>query len=173
MGQNLEFVPFGRVNQPQRNLLFISQSFWPLNSNQCLCGPKDLRFSLFFGGFSPQIPIRHTKKKQGVFWGMPVIRTSLLVPIAFFEGHHPRSSKWKIYAANVHSKTMQIAEKKKSLSTRCHFAPPQRQFDGEAAATRGRLAVPRSHWLGRCWDAQVAMACFCDRKTLVIPRGHD
>lgn len=67
MGQNLEFVPFGRVNQPQRKLLFISQSFWPLNSNQCLCGPKELRFSLFFGGFSPHILIRHTKKNKAFF----------------------------------------------------------------------------------------------------------
>ena len=85
------------------------------------------------------------QKKQGVFWGMSVIRTSLLVPIAFFEGHHPGSSKWKYICSK-----MFIPKRSKSLKRnisfhRCHFAPLQRQFDGEAAGSVGgqtRTPIP-------------------------------
>ena len=96
MGQKMEFMPFGRVNQPQRNLLFISQSFWPLNSNQCLCGPKELRFSLFFGGFSPHILIRHTKKNKA-FLGNVSDPNIIARTYSFLRGSSSRIIQVEVY----------------------------------------------------------------------------
>lgn len=89
---------------------------------------------------------------------------------SFLRGSSSRIIQVEVYMLqNVHSKTIQIAEKK-------HLFPPL-PFRSTAASIWRRSRRLRGRpdpypdpvgWDG-CWDAQVAMALFCDRKTLVIP----